>query len=74
MPKVMEYEELKSCLPTVFDFVSGKHGVVTVRHGGVPAMRISPIRVYRTTEPDPELGGEINFDLFADESSVWENA
>jgi hypothetical protein len=37
-------------------------------------MRISPIRVYRTTEPDPELGGEINFDLFADESSDWENA
>ena len=74
MPKVMEYEELKSCLPTVFDFVSGQHGVVTVRRGGVPAMRISPIHIYRTTEPDPELCGEINFDLFADESSDWEDA
>ena len=27
MPKVMEYEELKSCLPTVFDFVSGQHEI-----------------------------------------------
>ena len=74
MPKVMEYEELKDCLPTVFDFVSGKHGVVTIRRDGVPAVRISPIHVYRTTEPDPALGGEINFDLFVDESSDWENA
>jgi len=74
MPKVMEYEELKSCLPMVFDFVSGKHGVVTIRRGGIPAVRISPIYVYRTTEPDPDLSGEINFDLFSDESSEWENA
>ena len=74
MPRVMEYEELKDRLPTVFDFVSGKHGVVTVLRGGVPAVRISPIQVYRTTEPDPELDGEINFDLFVDESSEWENA
>ena len=74
MPKVMEYEELKSCLPTVFDFVSAKNGVVTVCRGGIPAVRISPIHVYRTTEADPALGGEINFDLFADESSEWESA
>ena len=74
MPKVMEYEELKDSLPKVFDFVSGKHGVVTVRRNGVPAVRISPVRIYRTTEPDPELAGEINFDLFADESSDWESA
>ena len=74
MPKIMEYEELTSCLPTVFDFVSGNHGVVTVRRDGVPAVRISPIRVYRTTTPDPALGGEINFDLFSDDSSDWESA
>ena len=74
MPKVMEYEELKDSLPKVFDFVSGNHGVVTVRRNGVPAVRISPVRIYRTTEPDPELAGEINFDLFADESSDWESA
>ena len=74
MPKVMEYEELKDSLPKVFDFVSGNHGVVTVRRNGVPAVRISPVRIYRTTEPDPELAGEINFDLFADESSEWESA
>ena len=74
MPKVMEFDELKDCLPMVLDFVSSKRGVVTVRRDGIPAMRISPIQVYRTTEPDPELGGEINFDLFADESSDWENA
>ena len=70
----MEYEELESSLPTVFDFVSGKHGIVMVRRNGVPAVRISPIHVYRTTEPDASLSGEINFDLFADESSDWENA
>ena len=74
MPKVMEYKELKDSLPKVFDFVSGNHGVVTVRRNGVPAVRISPVRIYRTTEPDPELAGEINFDLFADESSEWESA
>ena len=74
MPEVMEYEELAKSLPAVFEFVSSKHGVVTVRHGGIPAVRISPVYVYRTTEPDPSLGGEINFDLFADESSEWENA
>ncbi len=74
MPTVMEYEELKSNWPKVFEFVSGKQGIVTVRRGGIPAVRISPIRVYRTTEPDSSLSGEINFDLFADESSEWENA
>ena len=74
MPKVMEYEELKDSLSKVFEFVSENHGVVTVRRNGVPAVRISPVRIYRTTEPDPELAGEINFDLFADESSDWESA
>ena len=73
MPKVMEYEELKRSLPMVFEFVSGNQGVVTVRRGGVPVVRMSPVRVYRSTEPDPALGGEINFDLFADESSDWES-
>ena len=74
MPKVMEYEDLQTSLPMVFDFVSGKHEVVTIRRDGIPAVRISPVHVYRTTEPDPSLSGEINFDLFSDESSEWENA
>ena len=74
MPKVMEYEDLQTSLPMVFDFVSSKHGVVTIRRGGIPAVRISPIHYYRTTEPDPSLSGEIDFDLFADESAEWENA
>lgn len=74
MPKVMEYEELKDSLPKVFDFVSGNHGVVTVRRNGVPVVRLSPVRIYRTTEPDPDLYCEVKGDLFADESSDWEDA
>jgi hypothetical protein len=74
MPKVMDYEELKESLPTVFDFVAAKHGVITVRRNGIPAVRISPIRIYRTTEPDPDLYCEVKCDLFADESSDWEDA
>ena len=51
-----------------------KKGVVTVTYGGKAAVRISPINVFRTTEPLPELAGQINCDLFADESSEWESA
>ena len=29
---------------------------------------------YRSTDPDPELSGKINCNLFADESSDWEAA
>ena len=74
MPKVMEYDDLKASLSSVLDFVSSEHGEVTVRRNGVPAVRISPIRIYRTTEPDPDLYCEIKGDLFADESSDWEDA
>ncbi|MBR1587974.1 MAG: hypothetical protein IJ658_06590 [Kiritimatiellae bacterium] len=74
MPKVMEYEELKDSLPKVLDYVADTHESVTVRRVGVPSVRISPIRIYRTTEPDPELYCEIKCDLFADESSDWEDA
>ena len=74
MPKMMEYDDLKASLSSVLDFVSSERGEVTVRRNGVPAVRISPIRIYRTTEPDPDLYCEIKGDLFADESSDWEDA
>ena len=74
MPKVMEYDDLKASFSSVLDFVSSEHGEVTVRRNGVPAFRISPIRIYRTTEPDPDLYCELQDDLFADESSDWEDA
>jgi hypothetical protein len=74
MPTVMEYEEVKKAFPSIFEYVSTKRGVVTVLNEGKPAIRISPITVYRTTEPDPELRGEINFNLFDDESSDWKCA
>ena len=74
MPNVVDYEEVKASFPDIFEYVSGKKGVVTVTYGGKAAVRISPINVFRTTEPLPELAGQINCDLFADESSEWENA
>jgi len=74
MPKVMEYDDLQASLPKVFDFVADELGVVTVRRNGVPAVRISPIRIYRTTAPDPDLYCEVKGDLFEDESSDWEDA
>ena len=74
MPKVMEYDDLETSLSRVLDFVSGGQGVVTVRRNGVPVAHISPIRIYRTTEPDPDLYCEVKGDLFEDESSDWEDA
>ena len=74
MPKVMEYDDLKASLSKVFDFVSGGLGTVTVRRNGVPSVRLSPIRIYRTTEPDPDLYCEVKGYLFEDESSEWEDA
>ncbi len=74
MPKVMEYDDLKAELTKVLDFVADGQLVVTVRRNGVPAVRISPIQVYRTTEPDPDLYCEVKGDLFEDESSDWEDA
>ena len=74
MPNVVDYEEVKASFPDIFEYVSGKKGVVTVTYGGKAAVRISPINVFRTTEPLPELAGQINCDLFADESSEWESA
>ena len=74
MPSVIDYEEVKTAFPDIVKYVAGKKGVVTVTYGGKAAVRISPINVFRTTEPRPELAGEINCDLFADESSDWENA
>jgi PHD/YefM family antitoxin component YafN of YafNO toxin-antitoxin module len=74
MPAVMEYEEVKKAFPSIFEYVSTKREIVTVLNEGKPAIRISPITVYRTTEPDPELRGEINFNLFDDESSDWKCA
>ena len=74
MPNIVDYEEVKASFPDIFEYVSGKKGVVTVTYGGKAAVRISPINVFRTTEPLPELAGQINCDLFADESSEWESA
>ncbi len=74
MPSVIDYEKVKAAFPDIFEYVSGKKGVVTVTYGGKAAVRISPINVFRTTEPLPELAGQINCDLFADESSDWESA
>ena len=74
MLAVMEYEEVKNAFPSVFEYVSEKRRAVTVLNGGKPAIRISPITVYRTTKPDPELEGQINFSLFDDASSDWESA
>jgi antitoxin (DNA-binding transcriptional repressor) of toxin-antitoxin stability system len=75
MPSVLEYDEVKTSFPKVFDFVESPRGcTITIVRKGRPVARLSPIRVYRTTEADPELGGEIKCDLFADESSDWENA
>ena len=34
----------------------------------------SPIRIYRTTDPNPDLFCEINGNLFEDKSSDWEGA
>ena len=74
MPKVMEYDDLKTSLAEVIDFVTCEHGIVNIRRNGVPAVRISPIRVYRTTDPDPDLYCEVKGDLFEDESADWEDA
>ena len=75
MPSVLEYDEVKTSFSKVFDFVEGPGGcAITIVRKGRPVARLSPIRVYRTTEADPALGGEIKCDLFADESSDWENA
>ena len=74
MPTVMEYDDLKTSLAEVIDFVTGEHGIVNIRRNGVPAVRISPIRVYRTTDPDPDLYCEVKGDLFEDESADWEDA
>ena len=74
MPKGMEYDDLETSLSRVLDVVSGGQGVVTVRRNGVPVARISPIRIYRTTEPAPDLYCEVKGDLFEDESSDWEDA
>ena len=75
MPSVMDYEEVKTSFPRVFDFVSGANGtVVTIVRAGRPVARLSPISVYRTTEADPSLKGKVNCDLFADESADWESA
>ena len=74
MPRVMEYDDLKAELSKVLDFVADEQLVVTVRRNGVPVVRISPIQVYRTTEPDPDLYCEVKGDLFEDESSDWEDA
>ena len=74
MPSVMDYEEVKTSFPRVFDFVSGANGtVVTIVRAGRPVARLSPISVYRTTEADPSLKGKVNCDLFADESADWES-
>ena len=73
MPAVIEYEEIKKSFQNVFDYVSGQKGVVTVIRDGKAAVRISPVNVFRTTEPLPELAGQINCDLFADGSSEWES-
>ncbi len=74
MPTVIDYEKVKAAFPDIFDYVAGKKGTVTVIRSDRAAVRISPINVYRTTEPLPELAGQINCDLFADESSDWESA
>jgi len=75
MPSVMDYEDVKTSFPQVFNFVSGTSGtVVTIVRAGRPVARLSPIRVHRTTEADPSLKGKINCDLFADETSDWENS
>ena len=74
MPTVIDFEQVKTAFPDIFDYVAEKKGVVTVTRSGKAAVRISPINVYRTTEPLPELAGQINCDLFADESSDWESA
>ena len=74
MPTVIDYEQVKTSFPDILEYVAGKKGTVTVMRSGRAAVRISPITVYRTTEPLPELAGQINCDLFADESSDWENA
>jgi len=74
MPSVIDYEKVKATFPDVFEYVSEKKGVVTVTFDGKPAVRISPVNVFRTTEPLPELAGTINCDLFADESAEWESA
>ena len=70
MPKVMEYDDLKAELSKVVDFVADRQLVVPVCRNGVPAVRISPIQVYRTTESDPDLYCEVKGDLFEDESSA----
>lgn len=74
MPSIIDYEKVKTSFPDIFEYVSGKKGVVTVTYEGKAVVRISPVNVFRTTEPQPELAGQINCDLFADESSDWENA
>jgi len=75
MLSVMDYEDVKSSFPRVFDLVSGTDGaVVTIVRSGRPVARLSPVRVHRTTEADPSLKGKINCDLFADESADWEDA
>ena len=74
MPMVVDYEEIKTSFPSVFDYVSSNGCIVTVMRGGKAVVKISPVNVFRSTEPLEELSGEINCDLFVDESADWENA
>ena len=74
MPSVIGSEEVKASFPDIFEYVPGKKSVVTITYGGKPAVSILPVNVFRTTEPLPELSGQINCDLFADESTNWGSA
>ncbi len=40
MPSVIDYEEVKTTFPDIFEYVSGKKGVVTVTYRGKAAVRI----------------------------------
>lgn len=73
MSQVTEYDDLKTPLSKVLDFLPGGRGVVTVRHNGVPVVRITPMRVCRMVGPESGLFCEIKRNFFEDRSSDRED-
>ena len=76
MPAVIEEKALESDLINVLSDIEKTMSVVTILRFGRPVARLVPMGQVRRIEPIPNYSDrvEINCDLFADESGLWENA
>ena len=76
MPTKLNVHEAKSNFSGLLNDVEEKSVVFTIMRYGHPIARIVPIERKRRIRPLPGYGGKIAIkgDLFADDSSLWENA